>query len=34
MIQMKFQRAIQGGKAVMKGAAGCPSSDDCDEGVD
>ncbi|WP_277627260.1 RHS repeat domain-containing protein [Burkholderia stabilis] len=32
--QVKLQGAIQGGKAVMKGASGCPASDDCDEEVD
>lgn len=29
--QVKLQGSIQGGKAVLKGGAGCPASDECDE---
>ncbi|WP_269465992.1 RHS repeat domain-containing protein [Burkholderia diffusa] len=32
--QVKLQGVMQGGKAVMKGIAGCPAAEDCDEEVD
>lgn len=31
MSQVKLQGAIQGGKTLMKGAAGCPASNECEE---